>query len=261
MSTTAERIARIVTPAGPRSVLWSHEQWVGIRDPFDDVLELTGHAFGTDVTFLAPCEPRVILGMSHNGPGDRVLPPQAFMKSARTAVGPGDAICVDPYAGAVNVEGELAVVMRRTVRHLRPDDVAGAVLGYTIGNDVTAIDQISLDEKMTQAKNGDGFTPLGPWISTEVDWWDVDIDVSVNGERRAHGTTADLAYNVVELLVYLSSIMTLGRGDVVLTGAPLTSTCIEPGDDVAITLAGLGTLKNSVKALPVHPLTQPQEHR
>ena len=68
------------------------------------------------------------------------------------------------------LEHELAVVMRRTVRHLRPDDVADAVLGFTIGDDVTAIDQIPLDEKMTQAKNGDGFTPLGPWISTEVDW-------------------------------------------------------------------------------------------
>ena len=259
-SRPAERIARIATPSGPRAVIWRDEQWVGVRDPFGERFDLTGRTFGTDVTLLAPCGPRVILGMAHNGPGDRPLPPQAFMKSSRTAVGPGEAIRLDPKVGEVNVEGELAVVMRRTVRHLRPDDVADAVLGFTIGNDVTAIDQIPLDEKMTQAKNGDGFTPLGPWITTGVDWWDVDIDVSVNGEHRAHGNTADLAYNVVEVLVYLSSIMTLGRGDVILTGAPRTSTRVEPGDQVAISLAGLGTLNNPVTHHSPHLTTTHQEH-
>jgi len=225
---------------------------MGVADPFGDSFELTGGVFGTDVTFLAPCNPKVILGMAHNGPGDRSIRPQAFMKSSRTAVGPGEAIRLDPEVGEVNVEGELAVVMRRTVRHLRPEDVADAVLGFTIGDDVTAIDQIPLDEKMTQAKNGDGFTPLGPWIVTDVDWWDVGIDVVVNGEHRAHGTTADLAYNVVEVLVYLSSVMTLGRGDVILTGAPHTFTSVEPGDHVAISLAGLGTLENPVARLSPH---------
>ncbi len=252
----AERLARIATPSGPRAVIWHDEQWVGVKDPFGDTFALTGHAFGTDVAFLAPCEPRVILGMAHNGPGDRALPPQAFMKSSRTAVGPGADIRLDPRVGDVHVEGELAVVLRRTVRHLRPEDVADAVLGFTIGNDVTAIDQILLDEKMTQAKNGDGFTPLGPWISTGVNWSDVDIDVTVNGEHRAHGNTADLAYNVVEVLVYLSSLMTLGAGDVILTGAPRTSTRVEPGDHVAISLSDLGTLKNSVTHLSPHHITK-----
>jgi 2-keto-4-pentenoate hydratase/2-oxohepta-3-ene-1,7-dioic acid hydratase in catechol pathway len=242
-------------------VIWRDEQWVGITNPLSDSFDLTGDAFGTNVTLLAPCRPRVILGMAHNGPGDRPLPPQAFMKSPRTAVGPGDPIRIDPMLGAVNVEGELAVVMRRTVRHLQPDDVADAVLGFTIGNDVTAIDQIPLDEKMTQVKNGDGFTPLGPWISTGVDWWDVNIDVSVNGEHRAHGNTADLAYNVVEILVYLSSIMTLGPGDVILTGAPRTSTRVEPGDHVAISLAGLGTLENPVAHHSRNLTSKYQEHQ
>jgi 2-keto-4-pentenoate hydratase/2-oxohepta-3-ene-1,7-dioic acid hydratase in catechol pathway len=239
-------------------VIWRDEQWVGITDPFSDSFDLTGDAFGTNVTLLAPCRPRVILGMAHNGPGDRRLPPQAFMKSSRTAVGPGDLIRIDPMLGAVNVEGELAVVMRRTVRHLQPDDVADAVLGYTIGNDVTAIDQIPLDEKMTQVKNGDGFTPMGPWISTGVDWRDVNID---NGEHRAHGNTADLAHNVVEILVYLSSIMTLGPGDVILTGAPRTSTRVEPGDHVAISLAGLGTLENPVAHHFRYLTRKHQEHQ
>lgn len=251
-------LARILGPTGPRPVVWRDEQWCGIRDPFSEVLKLTGHKFGQDVRLLAPCEPRVILGMAHNGPGDRVLPPQAFLKSARTAVGPGDTISLDPCAGTVNIEGELAVVLGRTARYLQPDDVPGAILGYTIGNDVTAIDQVAFDEKMTQVKNGDGFTPLGPWISTRLDWRDLSIDVEVNGVLRAHGTTADLTYGVVEQLVYLSSIMTLGAGDVVLMGAPRTATSVEPGDNVAISLAGLGTLRNPVAALAGrHPVTAP----
>lgn len=257
----AERLARIDTPDGPRPVAWRDAQWCGIRDPFAETLQLTGHRFGTDVRLLAPCEPRVILGMAHNGPGDRGLPPQAFLKSARTAVGPGDTIWLDPRAGTVHIEGELAVVMRRTARNLRPDEVPGAILGYTIGNDVTAIDQVAVDEKMTQVKNGDGFTPLGPWIETRLDWTDVGIDVRVNGVLRAHGSTADLAYDVVEQLVYLSSIMTLGAGDVVLMGSPHTAASVEPGDDVAISLTGLGSLHNPVAGLAARrPATAPSDH-
>ncbi|TFD46915.1 fumarylacetoacetate hydrolase family protein [Cryobacterium frigoriphilum] len=243
------RLARIRTAEGPRAVTWQGDQWCGIRDPFARVPELTGRTYGTQVTLLAPCEPRVIVGMAHNGPGDRGMPPQAFLKSARTAVGPQAAIMLDSRVGAVNVEGELAVVLGRTARCLRPDEVSDVILGYTIGNDVTAIDQVALDEKMTQVKNGDGFTPLGPWITTALDWRAVSIDVSVNGLVRAQGTTADLAYNVIEQLVYLSSIMTLGAGDVVLMGAPHTSAIVEPGDEVAISLGGLGTLHNPVAAL------------
>lgn len=245
-------------------MLWRDGQWVGIRDPYDDVMQRTGDEFGTAVTLLAPCEPRVILGMAHNGPGDRVLPPQAFMKSARTAIGPGGAVYLDPRVGTVHVEGELAIVMRRHARFLRPAEVADAVLGYTIANDVTAVDQAALDDKMTQSKNGDGFTPLGPWIVTDVDWRSACIDVDVNGEREASGTTADLAYDVVEQLVYLSSIMTLGPGDVVLTGAPRTAARVQPGDHVSITIAGVGTLKNSVKRLSADPTAtapQQQEYR
>jgi 2-keto-4-pentenoate hydratase/2-oxohepta-3-ene-1,7-dioic acid hydratase in catechol pathway len=245
----SERLARIATPAGPVAVAWRDGQWVGIYDPFADVIRLTGSEFGTQVSLLAPCEPRVILGMAHNGPGDRVLPPQAFLKSARTAVGPGGTVRLDPRVGTVHAEGELAIVIGRTARQVCASEVADVVLGYTIANDVTAIDQVALDGKMTQAKNGDGFTPIGPWITTDLDWRNVEIDVVVNGEQRAHGVTSDLAYDIVEQIVYLSSIMTLGPGDVILTGAPGTATPVELGDEVAITLGGIGTLRNSVERL------------
>ncbi|MDJ0333854.1 fumarylacetoacetate hydrolase family protein [Salinibacterium sp. G-O1] len=249
-----DRVARIATRSGPVAVAFSDGEWAGIHDPYADRLTLTGERFGMDVEFLAPCEPRVILGMAHNGPGDRHLPPQAFTKSARTAVGPGEAILLDSAAGIVNAEGELAVVMRRSSRHLAADDVAEAILGFTVANDVTAIEQVSLDSMMTQAKNGDGFTPLGPWIHRGLDPHDVAIDVIVNGERRVSGSTSDLSYGVVELIVYLTSIMTLGPGDVVLTGAPGTMTPISDGDEVSIALDGLGVLTNPVASLRKDPM-------
>ena len=84
-------------------------------------------------------------------------------------MGPDDDILVDERLGQVNVEGELAIVIRRHCRNLTPERCPAAILGYTIGNDVTAVDQVALDEKMTQAKHGDGFTPIGPWIETDLE--------------------------------------------------------------------------------------------
>ena len=165
------RIARIATDHGPVSVVQQADQWAEVIDPFADRLEYAGVLYPVaTATLLAPVQPLVVLGMAHNGaPGDRELPRQAFSKSPRTVVGPGDTIVVDDDLGQVNIEGELAVVIRRTSRHLTAEQVPDSILGYTIGNDVTAVDQIALDEKMTQSKHGDGFTPIGPWIETDLD--------------------------------------------------------------------------------------------
>ncbi|MFC0454472.1 fumarylacetoacetate hydrolase family protein [Rhodococcus jostii] len=245
------RLARIATAAGPRPVCLHDGRWHEVADPFADTPAFTGpaHDPGT-VQLLAPAEPRVVLGMAHNGaPGDRELPPQAFMKSPRTVVGPDHPIVVDEGLGQVNVEGELAVVIRRTCRRLRPEDVPSAILGYTIGNDVTAVEQIALDDKLTQAKHGDGFTPLGPWIETDLDPGDVPIAVRVDGVTVAEASTRQLAWNVTEQLVHLTRYLTLGPGDVVLTGCPFTFAPVEPGDRAEITLDGIGTLSNPVRAL------------
>ncbi|MDM4763014.1 fumarylacetoacetate hydrolase family protein [Galbitalea sp. SE-J8] len=187
--------------------------------------------------------------MSHNGgPADRALPPQAFHKSARTLADPGDVIPIDSSLGTVNIEGELAVVIGRTARRLSPADVPEAILGYTIGNDVTAVDQIPLDNQLIQVKNGDGYTPIGPWIETDLDPTSVDIVVRIDGVERAASNTRLLAYGVIEQLVYLTRYLTLGPGDVVLTGAPGTFVAVLPGQRVDITLGGIGTLHNDTVA-------------
>lgn len=115
---------------------------------------------------------------------------------------------------------------------------------------MTAIDQIALDNTFTQVKNGDGFTPLGPWIETELDPTKVGIEVRVEGSIVARSSTSDLARDVTDQLVYLTTYLTLGPGDVVLTGAPGTSAPIRAGQSAAITLRGIGTLRSPTVAAP-----------
>ena len=254
------RLGRVRTPSGPRTALLRAGHWHEIEDAFASTLQETGRSWPVDGTALAaPSVPRVVVGMSHNGdPVDRARPPQAFLKSARTICGPGASIVLDRGVGDIAVEGELALVIGARARHLRPQDALEVVLGATIANDVTAVDQVPLDSLFSQAKNGEGFTPLGPWIETEFDPAALAIEVEVDGRVAAESSTSLLAWDVIEQLVYLSSIMELGPGDVVLTGAPGTTVRIAPGQTCRIRIEGLGQLENSTIAGPVRaPLPSP----
>lgn len=245
------RIARIQTAEGPRHVVDRDGAWLEIADPFDSELTVTGPEHDPEsVSLLAPVEPKVIVGMLHNtGEADRQLPAQAFLKSARTATGPDDPVLLDGDSEQVKGEGELVIVIGRTARHLTEENALDHVLGWTIGNDITAVDQAALDDKLTQAKNGDGFTPLGPWIETELDWRSAQIQVSVDGRVVAMGGCDGLARNAVEVLCYVTSHLTLGPGDVLLTGAPGTAWPIHTGEVMEITIDGIGTLHNPITAL------------
>jgi len=246
------RLARIQGDAGPVPVVQRGDRWEAVHDLFADDLEFTGESFPVgQVTFLPPVEPRVVLGMAHNsGPTDRTQPPQAFFKSPRTVVADGDPVVLDEGIGPVSIEGELAVVIGRRARHLAPGETAAAVLGYTVGNDVTAVGQIPLDDRLLQAKSGDGFTPLGPWIETDVDPADLGITVIVNDEVVARSSSHALAWSLDEQLVYLSSHLELGPGDIVLSGAPGTGAPVAPGDEVEIRIDGVGALRNPVRTGP-----------
>lgn len=236
------------------------DRWEVVRDLFAHDLEFTGESYPVgQVTFLPPVEPRIVLGLAHNsGPADRQLPPQAFFKSPRTVVADGDPIVLDHGIGPVSIEGELALVIGRRSRHLAAGETSAAVLGYTVGNDVTAVGQIPLDDRLVQAKSGDGFTPLGPWIETEVDPADVGITVLVNDVVVARSSSRALAWNVDEQLVYLSSHLELDAGDVILTGAPGTAAPVEHGDSVEIRIDGVAALRNPVTGGPARaPLPTP----
>ncbi|GAA1781283.1 hypothetical protein GCM10009712_30720 [Pseudarthrobacter sulfonivorans] len=200
-------------------------------------------------TFLAPSVPANVLGMAHNtGQPGRDLPPQAFHKAATSVIGPGDAIELSSTVGYVDPEAELTVVVGRTVRGLTPETARSAVLGFTIGNDVSARDLQKSDELWISAKSQDTFTPVGPWIVTGLDDADLSIGIVHNGTELKPASSADLGWKVDEILVYLSSFMTLHAGDLVLTGFPAECARIHPGDTVVCRVEGIGELTNPVKA-------------
>ncbi|MGO4855944.1 fumarylacetoacetate hydrolase family protein [Arthrobacter sp. 2MCAF14] len=212
-----------------------------------------GWVGGTEVsedafTFLAPSVPANVLGMAHNtGQPGRDLPAQAFHKAATSVIGPGDAIELASDVGYVDPEAELTVVVGRKVRGLTLDNARDAILGFTIGNDVSARDLQKTDELWISAKSQDTFTPAGPWIVTDLTG-DVSIGIVHNGKELRTATTADLGWKVDEILVYLTSFMTLHPGDLVLTGFPAECARIEPGDLVTCRIEGIGELSNPVIA-------------
>ncbi|GAA2073803.1 fumarylacetoacetate hydrolase family protein [Pseudolysinimonas kribbensis] len=240
------RIARVQTGEGAVPVMWQDGLWAVIDDPFAVEPTPTGQTIDADTArLLAPSVPTVILGMAHNGSrADRALPPQAFHKSARTLAGPGDVVPIDESLGRVVVEGELGVVIRRRARRLQERDALDAVLGYTVVNDVSAADQSPLDSFWTQTKNGENYSPVGPWIETDLDPSALSIRLRVAGAEVATGSTADLARSVPELLTYVTRYMELGPGDVIMTGCPGTMHAVHAGEEVAIEIEGIGTLAN-----------------
>lgn len=202
-----------------------------------------------DFVFLAPSAPANVLGMAHNtGPAGRNLPPQAFHKAATSVIGPGEEIRLAPGMLHVEPEAELAVVIGRTARGLTPATARDAVLGFTIANDVTCRDLQKTDELWFAAKSQDTFTPAGPWIAIGLDHSDLEIGVAVNGTALETASTADLGWTVDEILVYLTSVLTLHPGDLVLTGFPAATAPLSPGDTVACRVQGIGELANPVVA-------------
>jgi 2-keto-4-pentenoate hydratase/2-oxohepta-3-ene-1,7-dioic acid hydratase in catechol pathway len=202
-----------------------------------------------DFLFLAPSVPANVLGMAHNtGRAGRDLPAQAFHKAASSVIGPGDAIELTAGVGLVEPEAELTVVVGRKARGLTLENARTAILGFTIGNDVTARDLQKSDDLWLSAKSQDTFTPAGPWIVTGLDDADLPIGIVHNGAELTPASTADLGWKVDEILVYLSSFMTLHPGDLVLTGFPAATARLESGDAVTCRVGGIGELTNPVRA-------------
>jgi 2-keto-4-pentenoate hydratase/2-oxohepta-3-ene-1,7-dioic acid hydratase in catechol pathway len=243
------RIARLATAAGPQYAVQREGSWDHIVDPFARPVTCTGSSTaGADAVFLAPVKPAVIVGIAHNLTiNNHPLPIQAWHKSVHTLADPEAPILAVRGRGTVNVEGELAVVMGKTSTELTAENVLEHVLGFTCVNDVTNVDQGAVDERNFQGKAGVNYTPLGPWIETDIpDPGLVGIDVIINGEVRAKSGSFNLPSSVVDCLIYVTSWLTLEPGDVVMTGAPGTAVAVVPGDRVEIDLGGIGRLSNTV---------------
>src|SRR5262249_37809001 len=146
----------------------------------------------------------------------------------------------------VDFEGELAVVIGRLCRQVPADRVAEVIFGYTCANDVTARDLQAKDGQWTRGKGFDTFCPLGPWIETDVDPGDLELSTRLNGEVKQHSRTSLLLHGVHALVMFVSQVMTLLPGDVLLTGTPAGIGPMDKGDQVTVTIEGIGTLSNPV---------------
>ncbi len=193
-------------------------------------------------------EPRVLVGIAHNKTlNDHPLPIQAWHKSLRSVVAPGEPIVARRDVGTVNVEGELAVIIGRDTAGLTADNAFDYVAGFTIANDVTNADRNAADEKIFQGKGGTGYTPLGPRLVASLpDPEHTAIRVYVNDELRADSGTHLLPSTVAEALAYVAAWVPLGPGDVIMTGAPGTAVAVQPGDTVRVEIDGIGSLSNPV---------------
>ncbi len=143
-------------------------------------------------------------------------------------------------------EGELAVVIGRLCREVPPERAKDVIFGYACANDVTARDLQEIDGQWGRAKGFDSFCPLGPWIETDADPADLALTTSVNGTVRQRARTSQLRHDVPALIAFISEVMTLVPGDVLLTGTPAGSGPLEVGDEVAVTIEDIGTLTSKV---------------
>jgi 2-keto-4-pentenoate hydratase/2-oxohepta-3-ene-1,7-dioic acid hydratase in catechol pathway len=170
--------------------------------------------------------------------------PLLFMKPPSAVIGPDDFIVLPGASHQVEYEAELAVVIGAAMHHVAVEQAGRYILGYTAANDVTARDLQRLDGQWTRAKSFDTFCPLGPWIDTEMDPSDAPILCRVNGVMRQMAATKEMIFSVPRILAFISGIMTLDAGDVVLTGTPAGVGPLLPGDRVQVEIGGIGVLEN-----------------
>ncbi len=210
----------------------------------------------TQVKLLAPVIPTKVVAVGKNYAEHAAemaseLPdtPIIFLKPPTSVIGPMSPIRLPGASQEVHHEAELAVVMGKVARNVAAEDVSSHILGYTVANDVTARDLQRADGQWTRAKGFDTFCPLGPAIDTEFDPTEPHaITATVNGEIRQDGSTSDMVFGVAELVSFISSVMTLLPGDVILTGTPAGVGPIRGGDHVEIDIEGIGVLVNPVVA-------------
>lgn len=173
--------------------------------------------------------------------------PIIFLKPPSSIIGHNETIILPPQSDQVEHEAELAVVIKKSGRWIEPDDVQNYIFGYTIANDVTARDLQRSDGQWTRGKGFDTFCPVGPFIETEFDDSDALITCRVNDQVRQMASTRDMIFPVETLIAFISSVMTLNRGDVVLTGTPAGVGVLKSGDTIEIEIEGIGTLINNIK--------------
>lgn len=262
------RVARFVHPGSASAeagVAWGTvEGPAGAPVEALTVAAIDGHPFGAiaftgdrwalpDVRLLSPFLPSKVVAMGRNYAehakefgNEAPQTPMIFMKPSTSVIGDGDAIRLPPSSNEVHYEGELAVVIGTPARNVAAADALDHVFGYAAANDVTARDQQRADVQFTRSKSYDSFCPLGPWVETVLDPSDLHLITRVNGAVKQDARTSEMVHDVRSQIAFISAIMTLLPGDVILTGTPAGVGPIVAGDTVSVEIEGIGTLSNPV---------------
>ena len=228
-----------------------------VGDPLYQGVQPSGERLALEaVRLLTPVIPRSkVVGIGRNYAdhaaemgSDIPAEPLVFLKPNTSVIGPGDPIVYPGQTSDLQFEGELAVVIGRICRDVPAERVPEVVYGYTCGNDVTARDLQRSDGQWARAKGFDSFCPLGPWIETDLDPADLALTTTLNGEPRQKARTSQLHFDITALVAHVTSFTTLLPGDVLLTGTPAGVGPMQPGDQVAVEIEGIGTLTNRVVA-------------
>lgn len=255
------RVIRFLDKDGAPRYGWVLDDKAGVivGTPFDTFRRGAAELSLEGLKLLPPATPSKIICIGRNYVehakelgNDVPEVPLLFLKPPSSIIGAGETILLPPQSQQVEHEAELAVVIGKRGRWLDPESAKDYILGYTVANDVTARDLQKRDGQWTRGKGFDTFCPFGPWIETEFDPADAVITCTVNGELRQMGSTRDMVFPVRQLVAYVSSVMTLEPGDLLLTGTPSGVGALNDGDEVVVSIEGLGELRNKVKAEQPH---------
>ena len=248
------RFVRFMRDGVPRQGIIEQERVMEIEAPGLQKVKFTGRSYAfNDLKLLAPVMPGKVIGVglnyadhiaefNHRVPTEPVI----FLKPSSSVIGTNSHIIYPGISTRVDFEAELAVVISEVCRHVSAGAALQKIWGYTCGNDVTARDLQTRDDQWTRSKSFDTFCPLGPWIETEINPENLEIVARVNGEVRQQSNTSQMIFSVAHLVSFISQVMTLNPGDVILTGTPSGVGPLEVGDEICVEIEGLGVLKNDV---------------
>jgi 2-keto-4-pentenoate hydratase/2-oxohepta-3-ene-1,7-dioic acid hydratase in catechol pathway len=223
------------------------------RPAWEPGAAVVGEAGLEEVRLLAPARPGkvVAVGLNYRAHADELqmavkAEPVLFLKPSTAVIGPGEPIICPGRSAQVDYEAELAIVVGKRCRDVASSSAADYVAGYTCGNDVTARDLQKLDGQWTRAKSFDTFCPLGPWIVSAAPSPEARVSASVDGAEVQYGFVGDMIVAPLELLAFVSGVMTLEPGDVLMTGTPPGVGPLAAGQTVTIRVEGVGELTNPV---------------
>jgi len=251
-----ERYIRYEATGGPEWGMFEEGRIHRLATAPAEAVETTGEYFEpNEVKLLAPVKPGkiVCVGLNYSEhvkesqSADEVpKEPVLFMKPPSALIGPGEKIVLPEMSERVDYEAELGVVIGRICYQVAAVEAEDYIFGFTCVNDVTARDLQKKDVQWTRGKGFDTFCPVGPWVVDKLKFENLQIESYLNGELRQSSRTSKMIFSVPELIAFISKIMTLNPGDLVVTGTPSGIGPMQPGDRIEVRIEGVGSLVNDV---------------